>query len=203
MRKRILFVLLLTGTAAFAWAGDTIRLQLRDGVADKELREVLSFENIFVEQVDFSGPCLRGKGYVVTLDEFRDGRLVASSVLFDETGNDIFRIKGDKASLRFFFKLADRKLKVSQRGSFFASPTKYFGLDADADSYVVKDFFGRSEELSVGLRERKALFAVITPTHHADGTASYCEVVQSGVRPELLGDRFHIPHYFLVSIEFR
>ncbi|SFG17802.1 hypothetical protein [Prevotella sp. KH2C16] len=203
MGKRVLFILLLTWTTVFAWAGDTIRLQLRDGVADKELQEVLFFENIFVEQVDFSGSGLRGKSYAVTLDEFKEGRLVASSVLFDGTEDDIFRVKNDGASLRFFFKIAGQKLKVSLHGSFFSSKTKYFGLDADTDSYTVKDFFGRSEEMQVGLHERRALFAVITPTRHVDGTASYCEVVQSGVRPEQLGDYFHIPHYFLVSIEFR
>ena len=67
----------------------------------------------------------------------------------------------------------------------------------------MKDFFGSKKELSIDLQKKNAVFAIITPTIHEDGSGSYCEVAQSEIAPEKLGEHFKIPHYFLITITFK
>lgn len=94
-------------------------------------------------------------------------------------------------------------MKVYIRGKNFGSKKSYFGLVSDSEKYVIKDFFGNKEEVNLDSQKRNTIFAVITPTIHADGSGSYCEVVQSGIKPEKLGEHFKIPHYFLITITFK
>ncbi|PKP15193.1 MAG: hypothetical protein CVU07_11030, partial [Bacteroidetes bacterium HGW-Bacteroidetes-23] len=72
-----------------------------------------------------------------------------------------------------------------------------------ADKYALKDFFGSNEEMNIELNKKTAVFAIITPTIHKDGSGSYCEVAQSSIKPEKLGEHFKIPHYFLITITFK
>ena len=66
-----------------------------------------------------------------------------------------------------------------------------------------KDFLGNRPEIKVSTNGSHALFAIITPTIHKDGSASYCEVAQSGIAPKDLGKTFNIQHYYIVKIEFK
>ena len=67
----------------------------------------------------------------------------------------------------------------------------------------MKDFFGSKLTIELPMTEEIPLFAIITPTLHKDGSASYCEVVQSDIKPEELGKHFNIPHYFLVTMKIK
>ena len=69
--------------------------------------------------------------------------------------------------------------------------------------YALKDFFGEKKELTINPNKKNAVFAILTPTIHPDGSGSYCEVAQSDIAPEKLGEHFKIPHYFLVTINFK
>ena len=89
------------------------------------------------------------------------------------------------------------------RGPKFRSKKAYFKLIGDPDRYVLKDFFGTKRELNLDLQKKNAIFAIITPSVHEDGSASYCEVVQSNIEPEDLGQHFKIPHYFLMTLTFK
>lgn len=91
---------------------------------------------------------------------------------------------------------------MSIRGRFFTSKKQYRKLYLDSDLYAVKDFFGGSDKYKINLSNSNALFAIITPTVHLDGAGSYCEVVQSNIKPENLGKVYSIPHYFIVRIGF-
>ena len=75
----------------------------------------------------------------------------------------------------------------------------------NADWYVLKDFFGSEKEwfISGNLDRDIPIFAIITPSMNADGTKSYCKVVQSEIIPEEFGLHFKIPHYFLITIKFK
>jgi hypothetical protein len=79
----------------------------------------------------------------------------------------------------------------------------YFKLQSNENEYALKDFFGSEKEINPELGKKNAIFAIITPTIHKDGSSSYCEVVQSEIAPEKLGEIFKIPHYFLVTIKFK
>lgn len=99
--------------------------------------------------------------------------------------------------------MSDGELKTYIRGEKFGSRKSYFKLISDSDKYALKDFFGSEKELNIDLKKKNAVFAIITPTIHEDGSGSYCEVAQSNIAPEKLGEHFKIPHYFLITITFK
>ena len=44
---------------------------------------------------------------------------------------------------------------------------------------LAQRFFGSKTELNLDISKKNAVFAIITPTIHKDGSGSYCEVAQS------------------------
>ncbi|SOD18770.1 hypothetical protein [Pedobacter xixiisoli] len=201
IKKAILFVLALV--ANFAFAQDVVKMTSNYGSENSEIQDLLDFENIYMERLNFKSEKLKGKFYVIGIEEFKSGKLVNTAVLFNGTETDYFKIGTDEESLKFFFKLSNGQLKTYIRGKKFGSKKSYFKLTGDADKYALKDFFGSKQELSLVLDQKNAVFALITPTIHADGSGSYCEVAQSDIMPEKLGEHFKIPHYFLVTITFK
>lgn len=195
----LLFILVVN----FSFAQNNIKVTTNYGSKNAEIQNLIDFEKIYFEQFNFEGKDLKGKQYVINLQEFADGKLVNTSSLFDGRETDFFKIKSNKESLTFLFKVADGKLKTYIRGVKFGSKKSYFDLKSDSDDYTLKDFFGNKTELNIDSNQETAILAIITPTKHADGSASYCEVVQSDIKPENLGAHFNIPHYFLVTIQFK
>ncbi|MGX9987489.1 hypothetical protein [Soonwooa purpurea] len=173
------------------------------GSENKEIQDLIDFENIYIEQLNFEGENLKGKSYQINLEEYVNGKLSKSTMIFDGTETDYFKIDSDKESLKFFFKLSDGKLKTYIRGNKFGSKKSYFKLLGESDQYALKDFYGSKKELILDLNKKNSVFAIITPTIHKDGSGSYCEVAQSDIQPEKLGEKFKIPHYFLVTITFK
>jgi len=202
MKFKNLF-LLITLAANFSFAQNTIKVTNNYGSENTDIQNLIDFENIYFEQLNFEGKDLEGKQYLISIQEFKDGKLIKKSVLFDGSDSDYFKIKTDKESLKFLFKMTDGKLKTYIRGKKFGSKKSYFNLKSDSDQYALKDFFGSNKELNIDSKQETAIFAIITPTKHANGYSSYCEVVQSDIKPENLGTHFKIPHYFLVTIQFK
>lgn len=198
--KTLFFALILAANFSFA---QNIKLTNTYGSENNDIQNLIDFENIYFEQLTFEGSDLNEKQYILYLQEFKNGKLVQKSTLFDGSENNYFRIKSDKETLKFLFKMADGKLKTYIRGSKFGSKKSYFDLKSDSDQYALKDFFGSKTELTLDAKQETAIFAILTPTKHKDGSSSYCEVVQSDIKPENLGTFFKIPHYFLISIQFK
>lgn len=73
----------------------------------------------------------------------------------------------------------------------------------ESENYALKDFFGRKTELNLDISKKNAIFAIITPTIHKDGSGSFYEVAQSDIEAKKFGEHFHIPHYFIINIEFK
>ncbi|MCI6160656.1 MAG: hypothetical protein MR681_04875 [Prevotella sp.] len=203
MKSRISLCIVLTFLTSIAFAQNNIRMTYDYGSESKELLDFTDFENIFVEQLNFQGQALAGKTYIIGLEEYENGKLKDTTMLFDGAEDDYFKITSDSESLKFFFKLANGKLKTFVKGKKFGSKKAYFNLKTVEDAYILKDFFGSQKEIFLKPFVKNAVFAIISPTVHADGFGSYCEVVQSGVNPEDFGNQFGIPHYFLVTIVFR
>ncbi|PAM96004.1 hypothetical protein B4N84_05515 [Flavobacterium sp. IR1] len=196
-------VLLLILVVNFSFGQNNIKLTSSYGSSNQETQKILDFENINIEQLDFEAKDLKGKQYLISLQEFTDGKLVNKSVLFDGFEGDYFKIKGNKESLNFLFKMTEGKLKAQIASSRFSSKKSYFDLKDNADNYALKDFFGSKKELFFNPTEETAILAIITPTKLDNGNSSYCEVVQSDIKPEKLGEHFKIPHYFLITILFK
>lgn len=202
MKLKICFLLLFFTISQQLSAQEMVKVTSHYGIGNEEIQDIIDFENIYVEKLTFQGKLLKGKSYIIDLEEYKEGKLVNTSTLFDGTETDYFRIKSEHESIKFFFKINEGKLKTYIRGAKFASQKFYSALSYDPDKYAVKDFFGEEKELTVDLDKRNTIFAIITPTIHKDGSGSYCEVVQSGIAPEKIGEQFGIPHYYLVTIRF-
>jgi len=202
MKLEIKFLALLLMITYTAFAQNTVKMTHEYGSGNPEVQEIMDFENMYVEKLNFEGEPIRGKFFMIRLDEYKNGRLKRSSVLFNGSESDYFKIGSDKESLRFYFKMADGKMKTYLKGQKFGSKKSYFKLYEDSERYALKDFFGNKSEYKLDLAQKNPVFAIITPTMHKDGSGSYCEVAQSNVAPENLGEHFKIPHYFIINIEF-
>lgn len=195
-----LFALFATN---FAFCQGTIKITNTYGSEDNEIQDLIDFENVFIERLNFQGEKLKGKSYTIGLEEYKNGKHVRTSTLFDGSETDYLKIDTENESIKLFFKLGDGKLRTYIKGQKFGSKKSYFDLSSDADRYTLKDFFGSSKEMNVEADKRTAILAIITPTIHKDGSGSYCEVAQSEVKPEKLGEHFKIPHYFIITIIFQ
>jgi hypothetical protein len=201
MKLKIIFILALLSNAITAQ--DFIKMTNNYGSQNTEIQDLIDFENIYIEQLNFSSLNLIGKSYEINIEEYKNGVLLSTIKLFDGSETDFFKINTKEEILKFFFRVSDGKLKTYIRGKKFGSKKSYFNLMSDSDQYVLKDFFGNKEVLNLDINSKNTLFAIITPTIHNDGSSSYCEVVQSEIKPEKLGEHFKIPHYFLITIKFK
>jgi len=200
LKFNLLVLLLIISNSVFSQK--TVKMTCNYGINNKDIQELTDFEGIYIEQLNFEGENLNGKSYIIKIIEFKEGKKINSSTLFDDK-SDYFKINSDSVSLKFFFKLNDGELKVQIRGNNFLSKKTYFKLYNDEYEYALKDFFYNKSELNIDLSKTNAVFAIITPSIHKDGSGSYCQVVQTDVTPEELGTHFKIPHYFIVTIEFK
>lgn len=203
MKLKIEIFYLIMFMTNLVFGQNTIKMTSNYGSENNEIQDLIDFENIFIQSLNFQGDKLKGNFYIINLEEFKNGKLIKTSTLFDGSETDYFKIETDNESLKFFFKLSHGKLKTYVRGKKFGSKKSYFKLNTEADKYALKDFFGSNEEMNIELNKKTAVFAIITPTLHKDGSGSYCEVAQSSIKPEKLGEHFKIPHYFLITITLK
>lgn len=203
MKYKIILLVLLS--CKICLSQQTVKMTNEYGAENTELQEILDFNSTFVEKLIFEGEELKGKFFEINLKEFRKGKLVKTENLFDGSEADFFKIDSTIAFFKTFVLIEDEKLTIAFRNQKFGSRKSKFKLDKikDFNNYVLKDFFGRENKLDIPLNDEFSIFAIITPTIHANGSASYCEVVQSDVKPEELGNHFKIPHYFLITMRLK
>lgn len=203
MKQLLKFIFSLFLISNFAFSQNTIKMTYKYGSDNGEIQDIIDFENIYIETLNFEGDLLNGKNYQINLEEYKNGKLTSKNLLFDSSESDYFKLNSNSLSLKFFFKMSDGKLKTYIRSNLFGTKKSYFNLMNDPDKYALKDFFGEKKEVTINPNKKNAVFAILTPTIHPDGSGSYCEVAQSDIAPEKLGEHFKIPHYFLVTINFK
>lgn len=203
MKQLLKFTFSLFLISNFAFSQNTIKMTYKYGSNNNEIQDIIDFENIYIETLNFEGDLLNGKNYQINLEEYKKGKLTTKKLLFDSSESDYFKINSNSLSLKFFFKMSDGKLKTYIRSDLFGTKKSYFILMNDSDKYALKDFFGEKKEITINPNKKNAIFTILTPTIHPDGSGSYCEVAQSDIAPEKLGEHFKIPHYFLVTINFK
>lgn len=179
-----------------------IEVTIKNGVEDPDLQTFYQFENISQTAFNFSGKSIQRKFFVVKVKEFLDGELTETSVLFDERGNDYFKIDSTQTSFKLLNKIEKDEIKFWIKGQRFGSKQEYFPTTKLNGKYAVKDFFGAKKLLKEDANKPFYLQAVITPNRNPDGSGSYCKVAQAEISPEQFGKEFNIPHYYLVEIEF-
>lgn len=184
-------------------AQNTTKLKVVYGVEDPSLQQIIDFENISVNQVELIGDDLIDKDYVLTLEEYVKGRLKESTVLFDSSEANAFKIKRNSLSFTIISKITERNaFKIELYFNGFRSKKSYFDLKITDYAYALKDFLGAQQEIDVPL-DGFSLLALITPTVYSDGSTSYCEVAQSNVAPEALGEEYKMPQNFLLKMKIK
>lgn len=203
MTRKIKLVLAALVFSNIAMAQNQVKMTSDYGSENEDIQNIIDFENIYIDKLNFESTNLKGKFIKISIDEYKNGKFKKTATLFDGTESEFFKIDSDKESLKFFFKMADGKLKTYIRGQKFGSKKSFFPLSDVSEKYALKDFYGSKKELSLDISKKNAVFAIITPTIHKDGSGSYCEVAQSNIEVEKLGTHFNIPHYFIVNVEFK
>jgi hypothetical protein len=201
MEKRIILFALLFAIQ-INYSQKTVKMTSEYGAKNRELEEVLSFENIGLETLKFESNEIKGKYYEINIKEFKNGKIVNTKNLFKGNDSEYFIIDSTFTSFKFFTKMENNKLKTYLKGNRFGSRQEYFDLELANGKYVLKDFQGTKKFLYVPLDKEFPILAIITATKHKDGSGSYCEVAQSEIAPEKFGEKFNIPHYFIVYMKF-
>ncbi|MCB7482129.1 hypothetical protein [Christiangramia sediminis] len=179
-----------------------VDVTIKNGVENPDLQTLFQFENINQTEFTFKGNSITGKYFVIKVKEFLDGELINTSVLFDERGNDYFKIDSAQSSFKLLSKIGKEDIKFWIKGERYGSKQAYFPTTHDNGRYAVKDFFGAKKLLKEDINSPFYIMSVITPNRDPDGSGSYCKVAQSEISPEDFGNEFNIPHYYLVEIQF-
>jgi hypothetical protein len=204
MTKFSLTMLALLLTAAQFFAQSSPILTIKRGVDNFDLDNILDFQDIDYEKFAIRGAGLKGKNFKVLVKEFKNGQLTKTDIAFDsKEDQDYFKIKSD--SLKFVVMTqvdANHFFKLVMRFNGFGIDKRY-KVDPDkTGEFALKDFLGPKTETTIDLSGPNYLLAYMTAFVRKDGSTSYCEVAQSGMDPEKLWDKYAIPHYFLVVLEF-
>ena len=202
MKKKIMLFALLF-VFQLNYSQKTVKMTTEYGAKNRELQEVLNFENIGLETLNFESNEIKGKYYEINIKEFKNGKLIKTKSLFKGNDSEYFIIDSTFTSFKFFTKRENNKLKTFLKGKRFGSRQEFFDLEDGNGAYVLKNFQGVKKFLNVPLNEEFPILAIITATKHKDGSGSYCEVAQSEIAPEKFGEKFNIPHYFIISMKFK
>ena len=200
--KKILLSILVLISFQNVQSQKTVKMVTEYGAKNRELEEVLSFENIGLETLSFESNEIKNKYYTIKITEYKSGKVVNSKILFDGAGSEYFIIDSTFTSFKFFTKMENSKLKTYLKGKGFGSRQDFFDLHEGNGKYVLKDFQGAKKFLNVPLEKEFPILAIITATKHSDGSGSYCEVAQSETSPENFFEKFKIPHYYIITMKF-
>lgn len=202
MEKRIILFAILIVTQ-FNYSQKTVKMVAEYGAKNPELQDVLNFENIGIETLSFESEQIKGKYYNINIKEYKNSKLISTKSLFDGSDSEYFIIDSTYTSFKFFTKMENYKLKTSIISNSFSTQQDFFELEKGNGEYVLKDFQGLKKFLNVPINEEFPILAIITPTKLKDGSGSYCEVAQSDIAPEKFGEKFNIPHYFIITMIFK
>lgn len=201
--NKTFFLLLILTFSNIIFAQKTVKMNCEFGTKNRELLDILYFEDIDIETLSFESEDIKNKYYEINLKEFYNGKLINTKQLFEGSESEYFKIDSTFTSFKFFAKMENLTLKTYIQGRGFGSRKETFKLKEGYGEYVLKDFQGSKKQLNVPLNEEFPILAIITATIHEDGSGSYCEVAQSNVPPEDYGEKFKIPHYFIITMKFK
>lgn len=183
--------------------GQTVKVTSTYELKEADVNHLLDFLDVSLEKFRFESTALVGRAPTVLIKELRKGEVIRTDTLLNGiTDAPYLRITKPYYEFSFFTEIRDETLRTYIRSSSYSAGKRKFSLETDRYGYALKDFFGGKKELNYAPGEPIPLLAIITPHDQGNGFASYCEVVQTDIRPEELGEHFGIPHYFLIYIRF-
>ena len=196
------FLFLLIVNPSFSQ--DSTKMRITGGAENRELQSMMSFEGIALDKFEFTGKQLVGKDFDFKVKEFKNGKLVSTTVIMDSKEDEYFKIKKDTFRFKILTKVGDdKKFKIQIAFGGFTSKKLTFGLFDKNGLYTIKTFLGGKTEMNLPATGKFYIMSLITPTLHKDKSSSYCEVAQSGLDPEKLNEKYNIPHYFLIEMALK
>lgn len=199
--KLFLAILLLSAVGSFAQSN--IKMQADSGAENDDLQSLLYFENIGFHKLSFSGSDLKNKDFQVTVKEFVSGKLAKTDVVFDSKVDEYFKIKDEKFGFRIMARrTAENTVRMEFQFNRFRQAREY-KVDPGQKEFALKDFVGAKPDISIPLNTGTYIATYMLPYVLKNGATEYCDVVESGVKPEELGVKFSIPRYYLVDIKFQ
>ena len=179
-----------------------IKMQVGYGSENPDLMNVLYFEDIGLNKMSFTGNDLNGKNFQISVKQFVNGKLAKNEVVFDSTEDEYFRIKSDKYGFRILTKTtSEHTVKLQFQFNGFSKMVEY-KIAADQKGFASKTFLGSKSETFIPVNEDTYILTYMMPYEKKDGSKQFCEVAQSGIKPEDFGTKYAIPNYFLISIKF-
>lgn len=200
--KKIISLIVILLFVQTTKAQEEVKMMLDYRIKDQDLKTLLMFENIGFVKLSFKGK-LKDRYYEINIKEFKNGKLTKIEKLFDAGESEYFKLKNDSLSLTLLTKNTDDQLILQIKGKGFFSKKLIYDTFKKNGDYALKDFSSREQSYYVPNKKPFPIFGIITPTRYPDGSSSYCEVAQSGVNPEDLGEKFNIPHYFIIEMKFK
>ena len=200
--KKNLFALGLLLVFLNSYSQKSVKMISKYGTTNKDIVSLMRFQNITLESLSFESSELIGKSYEVNLKEYKKGKLVKTKNLLD--GDKYVEIDSINVTLKFISKIENDKMTIFIETARMFSDKMTFDLEKHkGNDYVLKDFQGNKDFTKVSINEEFPILAIITPVELEKGYFSYCEIAQSEIEPEKFGEKFKIPHYFVITMKFK
>ncbi|CAN1565112.1 hypothetical protein MCEGE10_02858 [Flavobacteriaceae bacterium] len=198
------FLIILSAlTAQIIYGQNTVKMTAESGSKNKDVYDLMLFQDISVDLLTFESPEIKGKYYKINIEEYKNGKIVATKCLFEGNNSEYYKIDSTVTSFKFFSKTENNTLKTYLKGKNFGSRKVPFDLEKGYENYVSKNLLGNNKSINVPINGAFPILAIITATKYKEGTVSYSKVAQSEISPEKYWEEFKIPHYFIITMEFK
>lgn len=199
--KFILALILLISLNEYGFSQSTLPAVKMSTIHPKEkyLKKLLSFQNVEMYDVIFSGKELKGKNYAIIIKDIWNGKIKTTDTLINSaTLQYIGPITSD--SLKFTVvagKSAEKKIKVNFNFDRFSLSKEFKSINST--DYSFRSF---GTQLPIEYEKPFYAFAFILPYEDKNGSKYWCAVESSGKDIESWGTAFGIKHYILYEMIF-
>jgi len=180
-----------------------IELTTKYGSDNKEVHDLLRFQNVEVIALKFSGTDLKGKDYRLLVKEFSNGVLAKTdTIVSSKADNYLTPIEKAEFQFKFYVKTQlNNKVKMESQFSRFYN-TKRYDIKPSKDKYALHDFV-KANKLVIKPNQPTYIMGYFLPYLDKEtGWKKYCDVAGSKYNPEDWGAVFKIPNYFLIEVLF-
>lgn len=181
-----------------------IKLETSFGSENKEIQDILRFQDIETIKLKFYGAGLKNKNYRLLVKEYTNGNLAKVDTIMDTSKSEYFSSINDTIfGFRYFVKTQiDNTIKMKFLFNHFSTERNY-NIRKIEDKYALHDFLDANENMSINEAKSNVILGYFLPyTDIETGWKKYCEVSASEHKPEDWGSIFNIPNYYLIDIIF-